>query len=1127
MAVLFGPAVGFAADPWLNPGLNGVLLSNGDVVSGQVNALAVDPRNADVVYAGASDGGIWQTTTASGEWINLSTDGFVRERPDGTTWATLGVGAVALDPLRPDVVYVGTGNPQPAVFGQPGLGVFRRSDTGDWVALGVDFSSPECSNGALSMATIHRLLVRAVKGTTEVFAATDAGLHRFVEDGRDCWTRVTAGLPSAAVQIVTDLTGQGRVLFAAVHGQGVFRSMDGGTSWTRLTADLPAAGFENIALSVSPASGSTVYAGFNAGAYRLFRTDSLGTSWTELPSPPSQGQLSFNNALAHDPVALNTVYLGQIALWRAIDGGRDGGSNNHGNNPPVRDRSWTELSCCRGHHTNSSRAGIDLHADNHAIVFAPPGSFQPSPSVSKILYVANDGGVTRGEVNDVGVVTWQPRTQGLAISQCGTVSGVPSGLPVDALGAACGAWHSGNFLIADDGATWVPFGAGDGFGVAVDAAPSPRTVYFHENALNGGAVSRARISAGRVIPLRKEELIFAPGGDWLKADPLRPGHLLFISQATGRLVRNRTASTRPAAELNDPSAWPDIGPPQQGGRVTSFAIVRPDQPGDSPVYYLATDAGEIWRGSPEVSWEKAFDYGAAGKVTDLAVDPTNPARVLLTRAVATEFVQELVRGATGAWRAAPLLPDPVPDARFVGGTAVGVHPLDGDTVFVGTEAGLYQGARTGSRWKWERVDTVPLARVMDIEPGAGNLYLATWGRGLFILDVPFPNPFPPALPAASPKQPPGAEEQVAIAVQATEVGGDGPAASLPLTILAQTPTQPHGGGEAPYELLAPVGSIVSLEAPGEAEIGFSILRFEGWFVGDRAYSEPRLTLPLEKDTLATAYYRVTGRSPDPNAAPLTISGLRASAGQLCLPGRTHEAVITWNWSGGQAPVHTLLKILASDQSSVSIGLKPTIRTFTLPLDSPDGGQVQVDLELRDFAGDQATARTSTVLSPCSPDCNSNDVPDAVDISSGASADVNSDGSPDECEVAQDVCTFVGTAQGGAVSVSLSGFTATCTVSIATTAGQSVAIVAANLAAAINADACMSSQGITASASGSSVRMEGFLLRFQGTTITDPGIVRRISDIPTLTATGVGLMLVLILLAAFFLLPTRWRSSGSG
>jgi hypothetical protein len=110
-----------------------------------------------------------------------------------------------------------------------------------------------------------------------------------------------------------------------------------------------------------------VYAGFDAnGTYRLFVTKDGGDSWSELPSPPSDGQLGFNNVITVGPYSSDEVYIGQIAFWRSLDGGRKGGINDYHVSPPVESNSWTVLGCCLSD-SNPFRKNLDLHGDLHAI----------------------------------------------------------------------------------------------------------------------------------------------------------------------------------------------------------------------------------------------------------------------------------------------------------------------------------------------------------------------------------------------------------------------------------------------------------------------------------------------------------------------------------------------------------------------------------------------------------------------------------------------------------------------------------------------------------------------------------------------------------------------------------------
>jgi photosystem II stability/assembly factor-like uncharacterized protein len=485
-------------DVWFGIGSDGIeSLTNHDVTSGQVNALAIHPQNADIVYAGASEGGVWKSTDGGNHWTVLTDFSLMRTIPGGKQKATLSIGSLALDldPTNPDIIiYAGTGDPNIACCYQgAGLGVFRSTDGGiTWTPMGANVAQASCQNSAMSQRVVNRIAVR--RGTPAlVYAATDLGLYQYTEDGSDCWRPLSTGLPSSS-KVIDLAIDPASNLYAAIWSEGIFKSTDGGSSWTELTTGLPSSGFGRMALAISPVQSSVLYAGYDAnGRYRLFKTATAGTSWDELPNPPNPPeslQLDFNNALAVSTRSSTFIYVGQTGLWGAFDGGTTGGMNDYSVSPPITGRSWYNLSWSLAD-PNPLRRGLDLHSDLHAITFAAPGSFPASNSVAEILYLANDGGVTRGVINDVGVITWEAKTKGLAIGQCGTVGTAPS----NAGGVACGRWHNGNQLTETTGLAWVPVGGGDGFQTTIDAVSDPRTLYYNCNAGSGGggALCRATI----------------------------------------------------------------------------------------------------------------------------------------------------------------------------------------------------------------------------------------------------------------------------------------------------------------------------------------------------------------------------------------------------------------------------------------------------------------------------------------------------------------------------------------------------------------------------------------------------------------------------------------------------------
>lgn len=199
--------------------------------------------------------------------------------------------------------------------------------------------------------------------------------------------------------------------------------------------------------------------------------------------------------------------------------------------------------------------------------------------------------------------------------------------------------------------------------------------------------------------------------------------------------------------------------------------------------------------------------------------------------------------------------------------------------------------------------------------------------------------------------------------------------------------------------------------------------------------------------------------------------------------------------------------LAADDCPVEVSVLLTPKSGASP-----GSRQQVHVAAR--IGDTLLGGVTVEASvPAFPDCNGNGADDALDISGGASQDLNGSGVPDECEVGIVEWEFLGTAQGGTVSSTIQGFSATCTVTITTSAGQSAADVAAAFAAAINSDACLAGQGIVAQVSGARVQVAGLdLAPFDvSDTVTDPGL-QHVMPIPAMNTGGaVAMALALVIL----------------
>lgn len=968
-----------ATEEWISIGPFGTPLANHDVIGGQVNALAVHPKDANTVYVGASEGGVWRTSDGGATWAALTDTQLFRPQPSGKPRGTVSIGSLAIDPVKPQTIYAGTGDPNVACcFVDPGLGVFRSTDAGNtWNPTGVNLTQAQCENGAMSMATVNRMLVVPGRPTV-VFAATNAGLFSYLDNGNDCWKRVTNGLPTSgnAIDLVADP--YHATLYVAFHSQGIFRSTDlSGGQWTKLAGGLPTTDFGRIALAFGGRTGigfsqplPLLYAGFDAnGTYRLFKTTDGGGTWNELPSPPSDGQLDFNNAIAVGQYDSNEVYIGQIAFWRATDGGSKGGANNYKVNPPVTDNSWTVLGCCLSD-SNPFRKNLDLHGDLHDIVFAPYGSFIPSPSQIQIVYVAGDGGITKGNIDSDGVVSWVPLTKGLAIGQGGTIGLDPGNASV----TVTGLWHNGDIITLSNTTDSLPITGGDGFQTTIDAGNL--TVYINCNAGFGGEICRALPPAPFFTTFQVEKIWSDSSTRKHWSDPHRPGNLLRL-QKNGLLFRTKVANTATAAVLNTADAWEAVDPFWgKTGNTTTMAF-RSRVLEEQPIYYIGTDTGQVWRGSPEAGWNKLAECGAP--VNGIAADLFRNERlfVALKKSSGPGRIKELDRLTNGTWATRDIDSAFTPDLDVKEVSCVAVDPAEthGTTIYAGTDQGMYRGhfeplvldptvsalvyrPPVFGDWTWRRSPGVPNVWVTDLEvhqnfqahDSTGIVRAGTYGRGIFELDrISATGPFE-KLPAT-------------LSVQAIQTGEDG--APSPLTVkIPVVMKDKKFTRDTPFELTPPKGTEVSLQAPGELREENEVLKFVGWAnPGKRSSPQTKISVKLAEAVKAIAYYEREKRIPDPKAKSLHVT-VSTDVKQICVQSFTHELTVSWEVTDGQRPVSVRAEIIYPDKHVERVEFKPIEGSQTFPVNAPKGGDVKVKVMAVDSAKASSAAESKMRLKPC-------------------------------------------------------------------------------------------------------------------------------------------------------------------
>ena len=319
--------------------------------AGRGRAVAATPGKPTVFYIGFDNGGVWRSTDYGNNWAPL----FDHE-------ATGSIGAIAVAPSAPNVIYVGTGagiiRPDLAT----GNGMYRSNDAGrTWTHLGLD-ETQMIAYVDVDPANPDRLFVAALGHPYGPNA--ERGVYRSTDGGRSFAKVLYKDEYTSANEVRIDPSNPSTVYAALWQQQstfyeyaafgpdstwpgvgGIYKSADGGTTWTQLTGGLPPVLEANIAIapsnpqviyamvaSVNPAGGSGpvgFYKSSDGGANWTLRTRipgssaSLGDTTAATADPRPLGRIGGGDLppIVVDPKNENVIYSASIVMWRTEDGG--------------------------------------------------------------------------------------------------------------------------------------------------------------------------------------------------------------------------------------------------------------------------------------------------------------------------------------------------------------------------------------------------------------------------------------------------------------------------------------------------------------------------------------------------------------------------------------------------------------------------------------------------------------------------------------------------------------------------------------------------------------------------------------------------------------------------------------
>lgn len=293
---------------------------------GRSLGCAGSPGRPNEYYFGATGGGLWKTTDGGVNW-NPVTDGQV---------TSSSVGAVAVAETNPDIVYIGMGEVQLRGSITQGDGVYKTTDGGNtWRHLGLEETQ------AVARIRVHPtnpdiVYVAALGhpyGDNE-----ERGVFRSM-DGGNTWEKVLYVSDKAgAVDLIIDRTNP-KVLYAStwqvyrkawkMWGGGpdckLWKSVDGGDNWIDLTANpgMPEGPIGKIGVTVSPADPNRVWAIVEANEGGVFRSDDGGWTWTRTNDERKLRQRAFYYSRIYaDPWDKETVYALNTRMYKSTDGGK-------------------------------------------------------------------------------------------------------------------------------------------------------------------------------------------------------------------------------------------------------------------------------------------------------------------------------------------------------------------------------------------------------------------------------------------------------------------------------------------------------------------------------------------------------------------------------------------------------------------------------------------------------------------------------------------------------------------------------------------------------------------------------------------------------------------------------------
>ncbi|HLJ47208.1 MAG TPA: hypothetical protein VKU01_14425 [Bryobacteraceae bacterium] len=677
----------------------------GPLRGGRTRSAAGVATQPNVFYIGVVNGGVWKTTDFGRTW-----------KPIFDSQPTGSVGAVAVAPSKPNIIYVGSGEGLQRPDLSVGDGIYKSTDAGaTWTHLGLR-DGQQIPRIAVDSHNPDRIFV-AVLGHP-YGPNPERGIYRSTNGGQSFEKVLFKDENTGGCDVAIDPSNPNTVyaaLWEARQGPwengawtgtngGIFKSTDGGTTWNKLTNGLPESGVTQANLAIAPKEPNRIYASVAMGqATAIYRSDDAGATWTRATTDPRPAQRIGGGDLsvpAVDPSNPDIVYVASTVTWRSTDGGK----------------TWTGIRGAPG-------------GDDYQSIWI-------NPNFPQIILIVSDQGAIITVNGGESWSSWYNQSTA-QMYHVAADNAFPYRL-------CSGQQESGSACVATRGSNgeitfrdWHPVGVEE-YGYVAPDPLDPDIVY-------GGKVTRYDRRTGQVEnvspkpirtadlrALRTAPLLFSP------VDP----HVLYFAANTLWKTRDGGRSWQQISPDLTRKTW-EI--PANVGKYRESQTAQPSQRG--VIYAIAPsplDINRIWAGTDDgliqvtadggqhwtdvtpphlVPFAKVsildaghFDAGTAyAAINTLRLDDMNPHlyRTHDGGKTWTEIVSGIPLGA------------PV--------DAIREDPKRKGLLFAGTEREVYVSFDDGDHWQSLRLN-MPATSIRDLIVKDDDLVAATHGRGFWILD---------------------------------------------------------------------------------------------------------------------------------------------------------------------------------------------------------------------------------------------------------------------------------------------------------------------------------------------------------------------------------------------------------